>query len=219
MNIEKGLKNTEQFEVTENLTAASLGSGLLPVLSTPAMIAFMEGVCQHSVQPYLSEGYGTVGAELNVRHVSATPVGMRVKAECELVSVDGNMYTFEVRAFDETGLIGEGTHKRCVINDEKFMKKTLSKLENRKRFREKKKNPAKAGFLIFFRFGINYVSVKFFYAVDKGCKVLLRNVDMRDDRLLRVLLRKEVKSVVFFVKHDLPRVFDKYFSLENIEKE
>lgn len=132
MNIEKGLKNTEQFEVTENLTAASLGSGLLPVLSTPAMIAFMEGVCQHSVQPYLREGYGTVGAELNVRHVSATPVGMRVKAECELVSVDGNMYTFEVRAFDETGLIGEGTHKRCVINDEKFMKKTLSKLENRK---------------------------------------------------------------------------------------
>ena len=55
-----------------------------------------------------------------------------LKAECELVSVDGNMYTFEVRAFDETGLIGEGTHKRCVINDEKFMKKTLSKLENRK---------------------------------------------------------------------------------------
>ena len=132
MNIEKGLKNIEQFEVTENLTAASLGSGLLPVLSTPAMIAFMEGVCQHSVQPYLSEGYGTVGAELNVRHVSATPVGMRVKAECELVSVAGNMYTFEVRAFDETGLIGEGTLKRCVINDEKFMKKTLSKLENRK---------------------------------------------------------------------------------------
>ena len=132
MNIEKGLKNIEQFEVTENLTAASLGSGLLPVLSTPAMIAFMEGVCQHSVQPYLSEGYGTVGAELKVRHVSATPVGMRVKAECELVSVDGNMFTFEVRAFDETGLIGEGTHKRCVINDEKFMKKTLSKLENRK---------------------------------------------------------------------------------------
>lgn len=101
MNIEKGLKNTEEFAVTDNLTAASLGSGLLPVLSTPAMIAFMEGVCQHCLQPYLDDGYGTVGVEVNVRHLSATPVGMRVKTECELISSEGNMYTFEVRAFDE----------------------------------------------------------------------------------------------------------------------
>lgn len=132
MNIEKGLKYTEEFAVTDNLTAASLGSGLLPVLSTPAMIAFMEGVCQHCLQPYLDDGYGTVGVEVNVRHLSATPVGMRVKTECELISSEGNMYTFEVRAFDEACLIGEGTHKRCIINDEKFMKKTLSKLEKNK---------------------------------------------------------------------------------------
>lgn len=129
MAIERGLRNIENFSVTESLTAASLGSGLLPVLSTPAMIAFMEGVCQHCLQPNLEEGYGTVGIEVNVRHLSATPVGMTVTVECELISVEGNLFVFDVKAFDEVGLIGEGSHKRCVINDEKFMKKTLAKLK------------------------------------------------------------------------------------------
>lgn len=129
MDIKLGLKNKEEFSVTENVTAASLGSGLLPVLSTPAMIAFMEGTCQHCIQPYLDKGYGTVGVEVNIKHLSATPVGMRVYVDCELIAIEGNMYTFEVKAKDENCLIGEGIHKRCIINDEKFMKKTLSKLE------------------------------------------------------------------------------------------
>ncbi|MBQ9030980.1 MAG: thioesterase family protein [Parasporobacterium sp.] len=126
--LETGIRNRkEEMAVKEN-SAAAVGSGLLEVYATPSMIAMMEGCCHESVAPYLEEGCGTVGISLNVRHVAATPVGMRVFCESELVNVNGRVLTFEVKAYDEKGLIGEGTHERCIIFNEKFIRKTYDKL-------------------------------------------------------------------------------------------
>ena len=114
--------------VTEDKTAKAMGSGDLPVLATPAMIALMEKTACESVAPYLEEGSGTVGTELNVKHVAATPIGMQVTCETELVEVDGRRLVFHVKASDEAGLIGEGTHERFIINNEKFQSKANGKL-------------------------------------------------------------------------------------------
>ncbi|MBQ2705650.1 MAG: thioesterase family protein [Agathobacter sp.] len=126
--LETGIKGTNEIIVTEELSAKKLGSGLLPVYATPAMIALMENTAFESVAQYLEEGCGTVGTALNVKHVAATPIGMKVTCETELVKVDGRALTFEVKAYDECGLIGEGVHERFIITEEKFMAKTNSKL-------------------------------------------------------------------------------------------
>jgi len=126
--LEAGIKNRKDDVVTEKNSAKSMGSGLLDVYGTPSMIALMEGCSHESVAPYLDEGCGTVGISLNIRHVAATPLGMKVYCESELTKVDGRILTFEVRAYDEAGLIGEGVHERCIIFNEKFKQKTLAKL-------------------------------------------------------------------------------------------
>lgn len=125
-----GIKGTQEIIVTEELTAEAFGSGTLPVYATPAMISLMENTAYQSVADYLEEGCGTVGTSLEVKHVAATPVGMRVTCETELIKVDGRALTFAVRAMDECGLIGEGVHERFVIMNEKFLAKTNSKLGN-----------------------------------------------------------------------------------------
>lgn len=124
-----GISNEQNSEVTEENTAAALGSGMLDVYATPAMIALMEGTCMKSVQAELDEGYGTVGTGLTISHVSATPVGMEVRCISKLVEVDGRKLVFDVQAFDETGLIGQGTHERFIVENEKFFKKAGKKLE------------------------------------------------------------------------------------------
>ena len=126
--LETGIKGTNEIIVTEELSAKKLGSGLLPVYATPAMIALMENTAFESVAQYLEEGCGTVGTALNVKHVAATPIGMKVTCETELVKVDGRALTFEVKAYDECGLIGEGVHERFIISEEKFLAKTNDKL-------------------------------------------------------------------------------------------
>ena len=126
--LETGIKGTNEIIVTEELSAKKFGSGLLPVYATPAMIALMENTAFESVAQYLEEGCGTVGTALNVKHVAATPIGMKVTCETELVKVDGRALTFEVKAYDECGLIGEGVHERFIITEEKFMTKTNGKL-------------------------------------------------------------------------------------------
>ena len=98
-----------------------------PVFATPAMIALMENTAFESVASELEEGSGTVGTALDIKHVSATPVGMKVTCESELVKVDGRALTFSVKAFDEAGLIGEGTHERFIVFEEKFQKKADDK--------------------------------------------------------------------------------------------
>lgn len=125
--MEIGIKGSKKIVVTEELTAAHIGSGLVSVFATPMMIALMEGTCAESVAPFLAEGEGTVGTHVNVSHCSATPVGMEVRCKSELVEVDRRHLTFKVAAYDERGLIGEGTHERFIINSAKFQAKIDAK--------------------------------------------------------------------------------------------
>ncbi|MBQ3029701.1 MAG: thioesterase family protein [Agathobacter sp.] len=129
--LKEGIKGTKEVIVTKELSAQSVGSGLLPVYATPSMIALMENTAFESVAQYLEEGCGTVGTSLNVKHVAATPIGMKVTCETELVKVDGRALTFEVKAYDACGLIGEGIHERFIITEEKFLAKTNDKLSNK----------------------------------------------------------------------------------------
>ena len=126
--MEIGIKNTTQLTVSEKDTALTYGSGTLKVLATPAMIALMENTAMNAVSPYLQEGEATVGTEINVKHLSATPVGGTVTCEAELTEVDGRRLVFNVKASDNGGLIGEGTHQRFIVKTEKFLAKTYDKL-------------------------------------------------------------------------------------------
>lgn len=127
--LEKGIKGTGRQVVTEKLTAKEMGSGELAVYATPAMIALMEETAYKSVTAELEDGMGTVGTLMNVKHVSASPVGMKITCETELTEVDGRRLVFTVKAYDTKGLIGEGVHERFVIVNEKFQAKTDSKKE------------------------------------------------------------------------------------------
>ena len=113
--------------MTPEMSAARIGSGLVEVFATPMMVALIEQTCLESVLPHLEEGQGTVGTLVNVSHVSATPIGMRVWCESELVEVDRRRLVFKVKAYDECGLIGEGTHERFIIDNAKFMEKIKAK--------------------------------------------------------------------------------------------
>ena len=123
-----GIKGKKEDVVTRQKSAKEVGSGLLLVYATPSMVGLMEGCCHESVAPFLEEGSGTVGISLNIRHVAATPIGMKVYCESELVKVNGRFLTFEVKAYDERGLIGEGIHERCIIYNERFQQKADAKL-------------------------------------------------------------------------------------------
>ena len=127
--LKPGIKGRQEVMVTEENSASTLGSGLLDVFATPAMIALMEKTSFMSVAPYMNDGEGTVGTALNITHTAATPLGMQVYCESELTEVDGRRLVFHVEAFDEAGKIGEGEHERFVINNEKFMMKALKKAE------------------------------------------------------------------------------------------
>lgn len=122
-----GIKGKEENTVNTENSAKTMGSGTLDVFATPSMIALMEKTAWKSVQNHLEDGQGTVGISLNVKHVAATPLGMKVYCESELTEVDGKKLVFTVKAFDEAGLIGEGTHERFVITNEKFQQKTNDK--------------------------------------------------------------------------------------------
>ena len=129
MPLEIGLKGSSCFFVTLNDTAKALGSGGLDVLSTPKLIALMENAALLSVRPYLEEGSDTVGTLLNVKHLAATPVGMTVRAEAELIEIDRRRLVFSVKAWDEVELVGEGTHERFIVDMEKFTNKCNSKIK------------------------------------------------------------------------------------------
>lgn len=125
--MEIGIAGKQEIVVTKELTAEVIGSGLLPVYATPSMIALMENTTSKSVEEFLEEGQGTVGTSLNIKHLSATAVGKAVTCESKLIEVDRKRLVFEVKAFDEAGLIGEGIHERFIIDNKKFMEKTLNK--------------------------------------------------------------------------------------------
>ncbi len=122
-----GLKGHLERIVTEEVTAARIGSGLVKVFATPMMIALIEQTCYESVSPFLEEGQGTVGTLVSVTHSAATPVGMRVWCDSQLIEVDRRRLVFEVKAYDECGLIGEGRHERFIIDSAKFQAKIDAK--------------------------------------------------------------------------------------------
>ena len=121
MSLTVGLTGRADTVVTPENTASAVGSGLVPVFATPYMIALMENSAVNAVTPHLEEGQGTVGTRLNVSHDAATPIGMKVWAECTLKEVDGKRLVFDVTAYDEAGPIGKGSHERFNINVEKFL--------------------------------------------------------------------------------------------------
>jgi len=128
MEIAVGMKGVAANLVEREDTAYEVGSGSLLVYATPCMVALMEGAACEAIAEALPEEKTSVGIELNISHLAATPVGMDVRAEAEVTHVDGNIITFQLTAFDESGKIGEGTHKRAVVTAQRFLDKTYAKL-------------------------------------------------------------------------------------------
>jgi predicted thioesterase len=119
-HLRPGLKGSAELVVAAEHTAPHVGSGRVPVLATPVVINLLEAAALAGVEHLLPAGQQSLGTELNVRHFAATPVGMRVWAEAELVAVEGRTLKFRVSARDEREPIGEGTHERVVVNVARF---------------------------------------------------------------------------------------------------
>ncbi len=127
--ITPGLTGNKSVAVTIENTALSMGSGTLKVFATPAMIALIEGCCAESVEDSLDEGMTTVGTRVEVDHLAASPLGAAILCKSKLISVDGRKLEFEAEVFDNNCLIGKGRHTRFIVDADKFVKKTYSKLE------------------------------------------------------------------------------------------
>ncbi|MBQ9066421.1 MAG: thioesterase family protein [Clostridia bacterium] len=122
-----GMKGHLERSVTEKQTAVHMGSGELPVFATPAMVALAEETAWRSVVEGLEPGQGTVGTKMELSHLSATPIGMTVRCETELVEIDRRKLVFSIQAFDEVEKIAEGRHERFIINEESFLEKANAK--------------------------------------------------------------------------------------------
>ena len=125
--LKPGLIGEAEMVVTEQVTAASAGSGLVPVFATPWMIALMENASVKAIQKCFAIGQTSVGIQVSIAHLAATPIGMRVHARAQVTAVDGRRVSFQVEAWDEKEKIGEGTHARAVIDEKKFMDKVKQK--------------------------------------------------------------------------------------------
>src|SRR5579859_8150179 len=124
-----GLAGSAELVVGEEHTAPRVGSGRVHVLATPVMINLIEAAALAAVEHLLAPGYQSLGTLLHVRHIAATPVGMRVRATAEVVKVDGRTLSFRVEARDERDLIGDGAHERMIVNVERFDKRVQEKLQ------------------------------------------------------------------------------------------
>lgn len=127
--LEVGIKGHQEMTVTDEFTAKAMGSGVMDVFATPAMLALMEKTAFTSVADYLSPGCGTVGTKVDIEHVASSPVGMKITCDSELTAVEGRKLIFRVEAYDEKGLIGRGTHERFLVESQKFQEKTDRKME------------------------------------------------------------------------------------------
>ncbi len=128
MEITVGMKAEVFSFVEKEDTAKEVGSGSLLVYATPCMVALMEGAACEAIEEAMDDDKTTVGTELNIQHISATPVGMDVRAEAVVTAVEGKVITFEIHAYDESGEIGCGTHKRVIVPAQKFLEKAYNKL-------------------------------------------------------------------------------------------
>ena len=128
MTVMIGMKGQTEMLVEKEDTAQNVGSGDLLVYATPCMAALMEGAACEAIAAGLAEDETTVGTELNIKHISATPVGLEVRAEAEVTGVEGKIITFSLTAYDEAGKIGEGTHTRVMVKSQKFPERAYEKL-------------------------------------------------------------------------------------------
>ncbi len=126
--MELGIRGTQSVEVEDSNLACTVGSGDLPVFATPAMIALIEKTASESIIPYLEMGTSTVGTHLDIAHSSATPLGMTVVCDTELIEIDRRRLVFKVRVYDKAGDVGSGTHERFIVDARKFMDKAALKL-------------------------------------------------------------------------------------------
>jgi fluoroacetyl-CoA thioesterase len=127
LDLPAGLTDTAELVVGEQHTAPRVGSGRIRVLATPVMINLIEAAALAAVEQSLPERHQSLGTRLDVTHVAATPVGMRVRATAEVVRVEGRTVHFRVRAEDERELVGEGTHERVVVNVDRFEARVAQK--------------------------------------------------------------------------------------------
>ncbi|HXN15052.1 MAG TPA: thioesterase family protein [Usitatibacter sp.] len=128
LDLPQGLSGHAELVVGEQHTAPRIGSGRIRVLATPVMINLIEAAALAAVEQSLPEDHQSLGTRLDVSHIAATPVGMRVRATAEVVKVHGRTIHFRVRAEDERELIGEGTHERVVVNLERFDRRVQEKM-------------------------------------------------------------------------------------------
>jgi predicted thioesterase len=124
-----GVKGSAQIRVGEEQTAPRVGSGRVRVLATPVMINMMEAAALDAIESLLPEGHQSLGTHLDVGHYAATPVGMTLRATAEVTKIDGRNVEFRVEAYDDRERIGDGTHKRVVVNVERFDKRIQRKLQ------------------------------------------------------------------------------------------
>jgi len=123
LELKPGIKLEKEYEVLKEHLADFLSSGDVAVLSTPSMILFMENTSRLLVEDFLEEGYTTVGTRVDVKHLAPAPFGAKIKVISELKEIEGRKLVFEVKAFWNSILIGEGTHERFIVNKEKFLEK------------------------------------------------------------------------------------------------
>lgn len=127
-DLKPGLAGVAEIVVGTRDTAPHVGSGKIGVLATPIMVNLMEAAALQAVERFMPPGHQTVGTHLDVKHFAATPVGLHVRAQAELVKVEGRTLTFRIRAEDEREAIGEGMHERLIINVERFDQRMQKKL-------------------------------------------------------------------------------------------
>ena len=125
--LKEGIKGERTLLVTEDCTARTLGSGELPVLATPRMIALVEETAWKSVSEALEEGEGTVGTRIDVKHLAATPMGKTVRCVTELTAVDRKKLTFRAEVFDDAGKVGEGVHERFIVKNGQFLERAAGR--------------------------------------------------------------------------------------------
>jgi predicted thioesterase len=128
MQIVPGLRGAAELVVGEEHTAPRIGSGMVHVLATPVMINLIEAAALAAIEHLLPQGYQSLGTHLDVRHLAATPVGMKVRATAEVIAVKERVISFKVEASDERDLIGDGVHERVVVNVAKFDQRVQRKL-------------------------------------------------------------------------------------------
>lgn len=122
-NLTTGIEGRQSIIVEKSHTAVAFGSGDLEVFATPSMIALMEQTAMKSVSAHLDEGNTTVGTEVNIKHLKASPIGCNVTCSSQLIKVNGKELVFEVKAYDDKGEIGSGTHTRYIVDKQRFMSK------------------------------------------------------------------------------------------------